>query len=113
MGTGQGSGLSNRTLGEVTGTDSVTLLSANLAAHTHTGTVAAASTTGAGSSDEPPGMIFAAAGGSHFAAGGQGSMGGVTATLATAGASQPFGIQQPYLAVTFIIALQGIFPSRN
>jgi microcystin-dependent protein len=29
------------------------------------------------------------------------------------GNSMPINIQQPYLAVTFIIALQGIFPSRG
>jgi len=30
-----------------------------------------------------------------------------------AGASQPHENRQPYLAVTFIIALQGVFPARN
>lgn len=43
--------------------------------------------------------------------------GGVTATAATtvqpAGGSLPFGILQPYLALNYIIALEGIFPSRN
>ena len=29
------------------------------------------------------------------------------------GNNQPFGLIQPYLCVNFIIALQGIFPSRN
>ncbi|MBW8841418.1 MAG: phage tail protein, partial [Sphingomonadales bacterium] len=29
------------------------------------------------------------------------------------GGSQPHNNMQPYLAVTFIIALQGIFPARN
>lgn len=43
--------------------------------------------------------------------------GSVTATAATTvqpvGGSQPFGIMQPFLAVTYIIATDGIFPSRN
>jgi microcystin-dependent protein len=30
-----------------------------------------------------------------------------------AGSGIPISVQQPYLAVTFIIALQGIFPSRG
>jgi microcystin-dependent protein len=30
-----------------------------------------------------------------------------------AGASQPFSNLQPYLAVSFIIALIGIFPARS
>ena len=32
---------------------------------------------------------------------------------ATVGGSQPHENMQPYLALTFVIALQGIFPSRN
>ncbi|MGZ5199358.1 MAG: phage tail protein [Telluria sp.] len=36
-----------------------------------------------------------------------------TAALATAGASQPHQNMQPYLAMTFCIATQGIYPSRN
>lgn len=39
--------------------------------------------------------------------------GGGTVTVAPNGGSQPVGILQPYLAVTTIIALEGIFPSRN
>ena len=35
------------------------------------------------------------------------------ADLANAGASQPHDNQQPYLAMNWIVALQGIFPSRN
>jgi microcystin-dependent protein len=34
-------------------------------------------------------------------------------TIANAGSSQPHTNVQPYLVVNFIIALQGIFPSRN
>ncbi len=45
------------------------------------------------------------------------SGGTVTASAATtvgnAGNSQPFALLQPYLVVNYIIALQGIFPSRN
>jgi microcystin-dependent protein len=33
--------------------------------------------------------------------------------IAPAGGSQPHDNMQPYLAVTFIIALSGIFPARN
>jgi microcystin-dependent protein len=33
--------------------------------------------------------------------------------IATAGNSQPHENQQPYLVLNFVIALQGIFPSRN
>jgi microcystin-dependent protein len=36
-----------------------------------------------------------------------------TNALAATGGSQPHNNLQPYLAVNFCIALQGIFPSRN
>jgi len=39
--------------------------------------------------------------------------GGGTVTNAIAGVGVPFSIQPPYLAVYFIIALQGIYPSRG
>ena len=34
-------------------------------------------------------------------------------SVGAAGGSQPFNIRDPYLAINFIIALEGIFPSRN
>lgn len=36
-----------------------------------------------------------------------------TTTLTTAGGSLPFSILQPYVVVNYLIALEGIFPSRN
>jgi len=35
------------------------------------------------------------------------------ATIGTAGGSQPHNNMQPYLVINFVIALQGVFPSRN
>ena len=35
------------------------------------------------------------------------------AAVASTGGSQPHENRQPYLAINFIIALQGVFPSRN
>lgn len=34
-------------------------------------------------------------------------------TIGTAGGSQPFNIRNPYLGVNYLIALEGIFPSRS
>ena len=36
-----------------------------------------------------------------------------TTTVGLAGGSQPFSVRDPYLAINWIIALQGVFPSRN
>lgn len=37
----------------------------------------------------------------------------ITGNTSNAGGSIPFSIRNPYQAVNFVIALQGIFPSRN
>lgn len=34
-------------------------------------------------------------------------------SLSLAGGSQPFGNRNPYLGVTYIIALEGTFPTRS
>ncbi|MBP6518781.1 MULTISPECIES: phage tail protein [unclassified Shewanella] len=57
------------------------------------------------------------------ASGATGSLGGVhgggtvtpagTVTVGATGNGLPFSIAQPYLGVSFIIAVEGIFPSRN
>jgi microcystin-dependent protein len=115
---GQGPGLANRNLGEVGGTEAVTLLANQMPAHTHTGTVQVACNSNQGNSNRPDGN-FPAADGTGFTADYSNtsnaqmaaSMG--TVTLNPAGGSQPVPIVQPFLVLNFIIALEGIFPSRN
>jgi microcystin-dependent protein len=114
VGWGQGPGLSNYDLGELTGTQSVTLLQSNLPAHNHLMNV----NTGVATSGVPTGAVLS-----------QGPVvGGVTVNtystsganavmnageLANAGGNQPVSILQPYLAINFSICLYGLFPSRN
>jgi microcystin-dependent protein len=127
---GQGPGLSNYTIGEQAGTETITLLTTQMPAHTHTiglGTLAAAATARntAANSRTPVGAMPAA------------EAAGVTATYSTDGAapvasmapgtvalsgaptasmsgsSQPLSIVQPFLTLNYCIALEGIFPSRN
>ena len=59
-----------------------------------------------------PGLVAATAAEKIYSAG-PGNTTMNPAVIGTAGGNQPFPIVQPYLAVTFIIALAGIFPSRN
>ena len=40
-----------------------------------------------------------------------GQMGGTA--IGIAGGSQPHNIMQPYLGLNFIIAMEGVYPSRN
>jgi microcystin-dependent protein len=110
---GQGPGLSPYVQGESIGLENVTLLSTQMPMHTHLANGSSAN----GDKGSPAGMVWAAP---VDSTGAQGTA--YTATpnvqmapnaIGMAGNSQPFSILQPLLCVTFIIALQGIFPSRN
>jgi microcystin-dependent protein len=108
---GQGPGLSPYTLGEAGGQENHTLLVTEMPQHNHL----IAATNAGGNSQTPIGTFLAtdAAGGTAGYSGGpaNGNMAATAVTLA--GGSQPHNNRQPYLCINFIIALQGIFPSRN
>jgi microcystin-dependent protein len=126
MNWGTGAGLPAVTIGESAGSSSVSISLSNLPQHTHP--IAPPVSNVAGTVDTPV---------SNYPAVGQATgtftppstHGTITvkpfATAATvgqtmasfvsgmAGSGVPISVQQPYLAVTFIIALEGIFPSRS
>jgi len=105
---GQGSGLSSYVIGETGGAESVTLTAAQMPNHTHQ--LFASSLKATGSS--PAGSVLAATKASIYApAPNETAMS--QAAIGHAGSSQPFGILPPFLALTFCIALFGIFPARQ
>ncbi len=106
MGTGNGAGLSPRTLGESSGTENVTLNLTQIPAHSHqlTGTTAPQST-------DQPGGASPSAGGYYSTQTPTTAMN--PAAIGQAGGSQPHPNVQPSLALTFIIALEGIYPSQS
>jgi len=114
VGWGQGPGLSDYVLGEMTGTETVTLLQSNLPQHNHLMNV----NTGVATGGDPTGAILSqgpVVGGATVATY---STSGANAVMnpgavATAGGNQPVSILQPYLAINFSICLYGLFPSRN
>jgi microcystin-dependent protein len=123
---GQGPGLSSYTLGQVSGTENVTLLTTNMPAHTHPIDISSLSVNvkdAPGNTRSPVGALPAveAAGvtatysNNALAPGGAMAAGALsgTATAGVAGGSQPFGIVQPFLTLNYCIALEGIYPSRN
>jgi microcystin-dependent protein len=109
---GQGPGLSPYVVGQVAGTENVTLLSNQMPIHTHL----VSADGSAGGKTTPannfPGTVSPQATEKIYSAG-PGNTTMAPNMLGTAGGNQPFSIVQPYLCVTFIIALVGIFPSRN
>ena len=94
-------------IGEVGGTEAVTLTSAQIAAHGHQ--VSQPASKDAETTNRPDGAYFTQ-GGSY--AGSANTSLGATAT-SSAGGSQAHTNLQPFLTLNFVIALQGIFPSRN
>lgn len=115
---GQGQGLSYYTLGEIGGGENTTLLSTQMPAHTHSlisfSVKQAASTATTGVNN--PQNAFPASGANVYTNSSDGTaMGSYPSISATpiAGGSQPIPTIQPYLAMNFVIAVEGIFPSRN
>jgi microcystin-dependent protein len=103
MSSGQGPGLSPYDLGQVAGSESVTLTTAQIAAHGHT-----IGSTNSAATNARPNNLVNAQGGSYSAT----SDGNMQPTGQTGG-SQPHNNIQPYLVLNYCIALEGIFPSRN
>jgi microcystin-dependent protein len=106
---GQGPGLSQRFLGESGGSENVTLLESEMPAHNHSlraDTVDLADTNTPG-----PGTVFGQSAGGTLYQSSQNTQLGPTA-LSVAGGSQPHTNMQPYLTLSFNIALQGVFPPR-
>lgn len=110
---GQGQGLSQRFLGEQSGTTSVTLLTSEMPAHAHTfGRALNAN----GGSQTPTGSVWAQAPAGRGTAANYATpaTGAVNPNcMAVTGGSLPHNNLQPYLVLNFCIALQGVFPPRN
>jgi microcystin-dependent protein len=120
MSFGQGPGLSNRLQGtqgqdiSERGTENVTLTTAQLAPHTHSipASTALGTTSTAGTTTPAVRNYLADNGGGSAQ---YSSVANVTLAdaLAPAGGGQGHPNIQPVLGMNFVIALQGIFPSRN
>ena len=126
---GQGPGLQNYVIGQISGTETTTLTQQQLPTHTHTftntSTLNAIQAKGTQQipaagyqlaravnvpGNETP-RIYVPAG----TAGDLVPLGGlnVAGTNGLAGGSQPFSNMQPYLTMNYCIAVQGLFPSRS
>lgn len=105
---GTGPGLSTYIGGQTVGVEAVTLVSGQLPAHTHVVSASNSAGTGIG----PSNAVWAQpASGQTYATSPNVAMN--AAALTNAGSSQPHENMMPFLAINFIIAVEGIFPSRN
>jgi microcystin-dependent protein len=112
---GDGAGLTSRSVGELVGTQSVTLTMSEMPVHSHVPQAYA----NAGSSDDPTNRVWAEAPGVGRPRPVQPAWYSTTPNvqmspnaLSVTGGSQPHNNMQPSLALNFIICLNGIFPSR-
>jgi microcystin-dependent protein len=95
------------TLGEAAGSSAVTINSQTMPMHIHAATASDAN----GSQPVPTGNVLAQVNNLYTQ-----PLNLVTldpTTVTSVGGSQPHNNMMPYLVLNFIIALQGIFPSRN
>jgi microcystin-dependent protein len=112
---GTGPGLSTYVMGQNGGVESETLLVSNLPAHTHP--VNCNNTPGP-SADPTNGFWSEVNSGGRapvvspaYATSSNKQM--APTAIGVTGNNQPFSVVQPYLCMNYIIALQGIFPSRG
>jgi microcystin-dependent protein len=113
VGTGQGPGLTNINLGDRGGAETVTLTVANMPAHNHL-----VNCDNTGNSSTAPSGLFRGLANDRTTALNLYSSNPGNATMnasmiGMSGNGQPFNVRDPFLGINFIIALQGIFPSRN
>ena len=113
LGQGQGSGLSLRSVGESGGGQTVTLLASQMPAHGHS-----AMAVTSGGQDTPAGNVWGESKLGKtplyvYAASGAANVNMNPGALAPAGSNQPHNNMPPYLCLSFIIALTGVFPARG
>ena len=98
---------SGHTLGEAAGSTSVTVNIQQMPTHNHMLMVSPTNADG----PVPTNNFFGGANNAYTPAANMTTL--APSTVSNVGGSQPHNNMMPYLTLNFIIALQGIFPSRN
>lgn len=107
---GQGPGLSLREVGEQGGSATVHLTRNELPRHTHPASFSAAEGSSTAPASHLPGGAL------HDAYAAEGTRSSVSMnpqSMVSVGSGAPHPNMQPFLALNFIIALQGVYPPRN
>jgi len=113
---GNGAGLSQYVLGEVSGTPTVTLNTNTMPMHNHT--IQAAEPAGGSSGEEtgtpgPTAWFGVSAPARLYVSSGTATTPLSPKSITPSGGSQAHQNMQPYQAVSFCIALAGVYPSRS
>jgi microcystin-dependent protein len=107
---GQGSGLSLYDLGETGGTDIVTLLDSEIPSHNHALQASTSPADGPVATGAANSRVSGAT--PYLPPAGAPLVPMAFNALSVAGSTLPHNNLQPYLALSFCIALQGVFPAR-
>jgi microcystin-dependent protein len=99
----QGSGY---VMGQLAGSESVTLTTLQIPSHTHT-----VSATGSSAASTPSNEFYGQNTLNMYAAAPSGAM--ATAAVSYSGGGQPHSNMMPFQAINYIIALEGIFPTQG
>jgi microcystin-dependent protein len=109
---GQGPGLSDRFIGESSGTDTVTLLATEMPIHTHN--MMAQNIDPADAASPAPNVTLGkTTPGSQYLVTNTNLVQMWPTSLGVSGNSLPHNNMMPYLTVLFIIARQGVYPPRS
>jgi microcystin-dependent protein len=114
---GAGAGLPTFVIGEEGGTTNATITTENLPSHSHSVTAEGAN----GVQSSPSGAFIAGSGAVNlpvlpngpFAPSTTSPVNMAASMIGQTGGNRPFSIQNPYLVMSFCIALEGVFPSRS
>jgi microcystin-dependent protein len=109
VGQGQGPGLSSRVIGQMAGTETVSLTAPQLPQHTHAPRAVPSAATQA----SPANGTWAVTGPPPPYSSGTPAAVMNPGAIGSAGGGQPHENMIPFLGLSFIIATEGIFPSRN
>lgn len=106
-------------MGQMAGTESMTLISTNMPMHVHSAIGISMRLPGGAAPDtgDPTGAFYATMLNDKYAAApiAGAHMGNIRVggTTSVAGGSQPFNLMNPFLGINYSIAIYGIFPSRD
>jgi microcystin-dependent protein len=106
---GQGNGLTPYSIGDNGGVEDVTITQAQMPQHGHQLACSSAN----GSSASPAGLVAAKSSEADKVYGAPNGAVMNGGAIGPTGGNQPHENRQPFLALNYYIALQGIFPSRN
>jgi microcystin-dependent protein len=111
---GTGNGLSTYVMGQIAGTENVTLTNNSMPSHTH---LVNGNNTGGATSTGTATSYLATVSASEtqnlYTNGVTPNATLASATIGNSGSNIPFSIIQPVLTITYLMALFGVFPSRN